>query len=115
MAAVRISLLLLYRRIFRTPHFVRVCWVVGAITVCWWIAGVVVDILQCRPVEAAWDPQYLFSPQCIDFQMFWYGLSCSNILQDLFVLAMPIYMVWHLKMRTSQKVMLSGIFLIGCL
>ena len=114
-SAVRISLLLLYRRIFQTRNFERVCWVVGAMTVCWWIVGVLLDIFQCRPVNAAWNPRFLFSPQCIDSQMFRYGLSGSNIVLDLVVLAMPIYMIWHLQMRKSQKIMLSGIFLIGCL
>lgn len=115
MASVRISILLLYCRIFCTPKFRRLCWVAAAVTICWWIASVLVDILQCRPINAAWDPKMMFSPQCIDFQKFWYGLSGSSVVMDTIILIMPIYMVWQLKMKKSQKVLLSGIFLVGCL
>lgn len=115
MAAVRISVLLLYRRIFCTPRFVLLCWVLGAMTVSWWIASVIVDVFQCHPVDAAWNPKFMFSPQCIDFQKFWYGLSGSSVIMDTLILIMPIYMVWQLQLRTRQKVSLSGIFLIGCL
>ena len=112
-AAVRISLLLLYRRIFRTRPFKLAVSAVGALTVAWWIAAVIVEIFQCRPVRAAWDMKARFTGHCISFQAYWYGIAASNLILDCVTLAMPLFMVWRLQMSARQKLLLSGVFLLG--
>ena len=114
-AAVRISILLLYTRIFRTRSFEFVCFGICTLTACWWLAAVTVNIFQCYPISAAWTTNVFFAAQCIDFPRFLYGISATNLAMDLVLLAMPLYMVWHLRTRLGRKVLLCAIFSIGCL
>lgn len=111
--AVRISVLLLYRRIFRTKPFKLAVSAVGALTVAWWTAAVLVEIFQCRPVRAAWDMKAKLTGYCINFQAYWYGIAASNLILDCVTLALPLFMVWRLQMTARQKLLLSGVFLLG--
>lgn len=112
-AAVRISVLLLYRRIFRTRPFKLAVYVVGVLTVAWWLAAVLVELFQCRPVKAAWDIRLKPTSYCVNFQAYYYGIAATNLTLDCVTLAMPLSMVWRLQMATRQKVLLSGVFLLG--
>ena len=71
------------------------------------------DIFQCRPFSAAFEPALLFTDQCIDLQAFYEGVTIANLGLDVVVLYLPLHMVWKLKLPTRQKLMLSGIFLLG--
>lgn len=49
---VKISILMLYRRIFDTATFRLKSLIVGIICVAWFLVAVFTDIFQCRPFEA---------------------------------------------------------------
>ena len=110
---VKISILLLYRRIFTTASFRRVSVAVGIACLLWFIIEVFLDIFQCRPFKAAFDPMLLLTDHCIDLQSFYSGITVANLGLDLVVLYLPLHMVWKLKLPTKQKLMLSGTFLLG--
>lgn len=110
---VKVSILLLYRRIFATTPFMRVSLFVGIACVLWFVIEVFMDIFQCRPFTAAFDPTLLFTDHCIDLQSFYSGVTIANLGLDVVVLYLPLHMVWKLKLPTKQKLMLSGIFLLG--
>ena len=46
---------------------------------------------------------------------FSYGISAANILTDVIVLVLPIPWLYGLQMKTSKKVAIGGIFLLGSL
>ncbi len=71
------------------------------------------NIFQCRPFSAAFDPAFLFTDHCIDLQSFYSGVTIANLGLDVAVLYLPLHMVWILKLPTKQKLMLSGVFLLG--
>ncbi|KAI4209740.1 MAG: hypothetical protein LQ351_007336 [Letrouitia transgressa] len=110
---VKISLLLLYRRIFSISRFRHVAALIGGLCVTWYLAAIFADIFQCRPFSAAFEIQNLFTPKCIDEQAYYRGIITSNVILDVLVLAIPIAMVWRLQLKRSQKVSLSCIFLLG--
>lgn len=110
---VKVSILLLYRRIFTTTRFKKVSLVVGIACVLWLVIEVFMNIFQCRPFAAAFDPALLFTDHCIDLQSFYSGITIANLGLDVVVLYLPLHMVWKLKLPTKQKLMLSGIFLLG--
>lgn len=110
---VKISILSLYRRIFSTPAFRQKTLVVGVVCVIWCILAIFIDIFQCRPFEAAFDPELLFTYHCIDLPSFYYGITSSNVCLDAIMLYLPLHEVWKLEMRNSKKCKLSGIFLLG--
>ena len=110
---IKISVLLLYRRLFTTATFKKVSMAVGAACLIWFIVEVFMDVFQCYPFKAAFDPALLFTDLCIDLHSFYSGITIANLCLDVVILYLPLHMVWKLKLPTKQKMMLSGIFLLG--
>lgn len=110
---VKISILLMYRRIFDTEAFKRATWIVGAACVAWAIAAIFCLVFQCHPVSGMWNPKDTFTDKCINLQAYYRAVASSNMALDVVILCMPLYMVWRLKLEASQKLMLSGIFALG--
>ncbi|MCJ1463094.1 hypothetical protein MMC07_001699 [Pseudocyphellaria aurata] len=111
--AVKISILSLYRRVFNTVPLKKVTLVVGFLCVTWLCGDVFSTIFFCSPISAAWDPELVFTNHCRDFQAFLLGITISNLLLDVIILCMPLPMIWSLKLSTSKKLEISGIFLLG--
>lgn len=55
-AAVKLSILAMYLRIFPSREFRIGAWVIGSTIIAWWIAIVLVCIFQCNPIYIAWVP-----------------------------------------------------------
>lgn len=115
LTSVKISLLILYRRIFDTAAFRKKSLVVGIACIVWWVVEVFMEVFQCHPFAAAFDPTSLFTDRCIDIQSFYIGITASNIGLDVILFLLPLHMVWKLKLSAKQKIALSGIFSIGLL
>ena len=115
---VKISILLLYRRVFdvrkcRTATTILLC-----VCIAWGIAAVLALIFQCHPISGIWNPADTFTDKCIDLKAYYAGIAGSNMGLDILLLAMPIYMVWGyngtgLRLALSQKLMLTVVFLLG--
>lgn len=110
---VKISVLLLYRRIFVTEAFGRVTAVVGTLCIAWLFANVFGQVFLCSPISASWDPNLIFSNKCKDVQAMYYGVSISNMLLDIIILCLPLPLIWGLPLSRAKKVGLCGIFSLG--
>lgn len=87
--------------------------IVRAAVILWFIIAFFTNLFQCRPFLAAFNPHLLFTDHCINLEAYFRGITASNLCIDAAILYMPLHMVWGLKLRTRQKVALSGIFLLG--
>lgn len=112
---VKVSVLLLYRRIFATPNFRRISLIIGALSVAWCIATILGQIFLCRPISASWHPDLLFTDKCNDVQAYLTAITISNVLIDVVILCLPIHMVSKLRLPTRKKIVVSGIFMLGSL
>ena len=111
---VKISILLLYVRIFGRLRWMRVsCWIMGAYTTAWAIMVVVVCFTQCQPLALIWDKT--IEGTCIDSWLFFVIGSSLNTFGDLVLLVLPLPAVWGLQLGKFQRVSLMGIFLLGSL
>lgn len=110
-ACIKLSILALYKRLFATKHMVVAVNVVTAMIVLWAVSIWVVGAVQCIPVRKFWNPSVEGS--CIDPTPFYYGMQIPNIITDLIVLAMPMKTVWSLPIPTTQRLLLSGVFIVG--
>lgn len=110
---VKVSILLLYRRIFSTPNFRRNSLIIGAVSVAWCIATILGQIFLCRPISASWHPDLIFTDRCNDVQAFWIAITSLNVLIDVAILCLPIHMVSKLQLPTRKKIVVSGIFMLG--
>ena len=110
---VKIAILLLYRRIFDTAAFKRNTLVVGILCIIWFFIAICLEIFQCHPRSAAFEPEMLFTDHCIDIQAYYEGVTATNMGIDMVMLLLPVHMVWRLKLPTKQRIILSGIFILG--
>ncbi|KAM5357166.1 hypothetical protein ACJZ2D_016548 [Fusarium nematophilum] len=65
-----------------------------------------------HPVEMAWDITITHG-SCIDRMAYFIATLALNVATDLFMLALPIPMLWKVKMPKRQKLGLIGIFMTG--
>lgn len=110
---VKIAILLLYRRIFSTKAFRQKTLIVGTACLIWFFITIFLDIFQCHPFRAAFECGLLFTEHCIDLQAYYWGVTGANLGLDVVMLFLPLHMVWDLKISRTQKLGLSGIFLLG--
>lgn len=115
---VKISILLLYRRVFDVRKCRIATTVLLGVCIFWGIAAMFVLVFQCQPMAGMWNPADMFTSKCIDIKAYYAGIAGSNMGLDIIILATPIYMVWGyngtgLRLKTSQKLMLTGVFLLG--
>lgn len=110
-ATTKFSILLLYRRIFPVRSFVIIVWCVGAFIAAYSTAAAVVNLLQCLPIQAGWEP----SPQsrCVKLNVELIILSSINVVTDATILVLPMPLVWRLQISRSRKLQVSCTFLLG--
>lgn len=108
---IKISLLYLYRRIFPLQWFKRVLLAFGIFLTAMTLASLLVCVLQCIPLQKMWNPAV--SGHCVEFGKFALAMSCINICTDVFMLALPLPVVWGLKINATQKWLVSLSFVMG--
>jgi hypothetical protein len=109
----KLAILGIYCRIFTSRTLLNITYSLIAVVVAAWIGSTLADILQCIPVECQWDKSNVGSCNCFDILSYFRFVSLPNIITDLVILVLPWRMVWHLKLSRSQKLSLTGVFLIG--
>ena len=111
-AIPKISILLLYLRIFTTRGARITCYVTIGVIVANWIAYVLAATFQCTPVAYQWDKK-IPDGHCFDISAFYKSSSVPNIATDLVVLMLPIPTVLALKASLIRKLGLMFVFLTG--
>lgn len=110
---VKISLLMLFRRIFTTAAFRLKSMIVGVVCVAWFFVAVFTDIFQCSPFKDVFELHMLFTDHCINVQAYYWGISASNVFLDLVLLYLPIHEVWKLQLPRRKKLGISSVFALG--
>lgn len=109
--AIKLSILLFYRRLFITARFKLVTSIIIGIVLIWWLAVVIVQLLQCRPIQAIWD--FSITATCINGTWYYIGVAVPNITTDVIMLCLPVRMVWRLQTSRVHKFALTLTFLTG--
>lgn len=109
------SILTFYGRIFQ---FRWTFWLCLFFVIGYWITIIVTISVACRPLPYFWlvytNPTTA-QGTCIDVPTFFFANGIAAMLIDVFILVIPIPIVYGLQMRLSQKVAVSGILLLGSL
>ncbi|KAH6717156.1 hypothetical protein BKA61DRAFT_718958 [Leptodontidium sp. MPI-SDFR-AT-0119] len=108
-ALTKVSLLLMYYRIFPIDSMRIGCWILGTLSVCWWISLIMVGIFQCTPIAKAWNPT--IPGHCINLKGSFIGNAVPNILTDVAILGLPMPHVWSLHTTLIQRCQLSALSL----
>ena len=109
----KVAVMIFYLRIFPTRSFRIACFAVMAIIVGWSLGAVSATIFQCIPIAASWNKD--MAGNCVDSDATWISYAVINILTDVMVLALPIPLVLRLHFSLRNRLLLCGIFLLGCL
>ena len=110
---IRVSVVLLYIRIFATRLFRNICYLVLLINVCFFVGTVLADCLICQPISYRWDRLVGGSGSCGTQKSLDLFIGIFNLFLDVTVVAMPMPVLWGLKMAVGKKVMLTGMFSMG--
>ncbi|KAJ6086021.1 hypothetical protein N7486_010302 [Penicillium sp. IBT 16267x] len=102
---IKLSVLLIYTRIFPTREFRVAAIILGVITVAWIIAIACISVIQCAPIERAWDTS--IPGTCIDARALFIANAVPNIVTDIAIIILPMRAMWKLKATITHR--LSGI------
>lgn len=76
------------------------------------IAVFFADLMQCTPISFVWDKTIL-DGTCIDVVSFYFGTAGISTFTDLWILVMPMPMVWGLHLPLRQRVIIMVLFALG--
>lgn len=107
----KLSLLLMYYRIFRVPYFKKMAWIVGSFVFAWVITITFLFIFICIPVAKLWYPD--LPGRCINQVGTWIANAASTIFTDIVILCLPLPPIWKLQLGKSEKLGLTAAFAIG--
>ncbi|KAI5804959.1 hypothetical protein EDC01DRAFT_626864 [Geopyxis carbonaria] len=115
-SAVRLSLLIFYRRlagvadrvvnriattlIWATPVYITVC--------------MIINLTICKPFESFWSP-LLRDPDCGDKKIHYIllGTVTVSIIADAVILILPIPMIWHTTMALKTRIITCVLLTLG--
>ncbi|KAL9602216.1 MAG: hypothetical protein Q9219_001940 [cf. Caloplaca sp. 3 TL-2023] len=115
LTAIRLSILLFYRRLFpaesttaRWRVFLYIC---AFLVFGFFFAGLGAVIFMCTPISYFWTRAG--NGHCINVQALLYFTATLTIVADISILLLPIPIVWNLQMEKSKRIGVIGIFLLG--
>ncbi|UKZ79582.1 hypothetical protein TrVFT333_007340 [Trichoderma virens FT-333] len=107
----KMSIVLLYLRIFVQKWFRISCYILLGIVTAYCIASTSTSIWQCNPIRGAWDKSV--KPTCISLTMNWYANAGYSIATDVLILLLPMQPIWASKLPVNQKRALMFVFALG--
>jgi hypothetical protein len=110
---IKISVLLMYHRIFPVRTTKIGGYILGGITIAWMISAEFVAIFQCIPVAASYIPD--LPGKCVNNKAALIGIGVPNFVTDIFILALPARLIWRLHASLWQRVSILLVFLSGSL
>ncbi|PYH85219.1 hypothetical protein BO82DRAFT_248742, partial [Aspergillus uvarum CBS 121591] len=110
--AIKFSILLSYRRVFRIPYVMHATAGVAAVVSAWALACALIVCLQCIPLQGYWDKS--IPAKCwVNSRDYFLGKSIPDTVTDLCILAIPLKPIWELHTNRMQKFVLTLTFLVG--
>ncbi|RAL03556.1 uncharacterized protein BO80DRAFT_401669 [Aspergillus ibericus CBS 121593] len=105
---IKVSIICFYRRVFTVPTFQRTSFAINALIILWGAVIFLACALQCRPLNAYWDPNV--PGQCLDDYKLIVVNQIFNVIMDFVILALPLPMIWNLHRTWQEKLALNGVF-----
>ncbi len=110
---VKISIVLMYRRIFVGVGMRRATLIALLVLIAWGIALIVSLAMICLPIEALWDPTV--QGHCMPFVPAFFAPAVINMVTDFSIFLLPLPAIKQLQLPLKQKIILSFILCLGLL
>ena len=112
----KLSLFLLYRRLFFPNRTIRGFIYFGIVTTgIFYLFCVIFPIIVCSPRKGETRAMSQSSTRCAQEKVLGYIIPVFNVISDHYLLFLPISVVWKLQMPTRKKIEVSAVFLTGVL
>jgi hypothetical protein len=113
LALVKSSVLIFLLRLFGQKDGVR-RFIIGLniVNILQMVAVFFAVMLQCLPISFNWDLT-ISNGRCVDRRVLYVSTSCFNIVTDLLVLGLPLWIFVDLKIPRRTKIALISVFLLG--
>ena len=108
---VKIAVLLFYHRIFPQQRFQYALYGMGTFLTLFLFSNWLAVALQCLPIHSFWQPEV--PHHCFDQVTYYIAQGSLNFVSDVFVVVMPIPILWNLHLPTRRRVALVIVFLLG--
>ncbi|KAL2201119.1 hypothetical protein P885DRAFT_73471 [Corynascus similis CBS 632.67] len=115
LALVKSSILIFLIRLFGQRKWVRrfLVWL-NVINISQMVGVFFAILLQCTPISLNWDPT-VSGGYCVDRRILYISTSAFNIVTDVLILGLPLWIFSSLKIPKRAKTALLIIFLLGFL
>ncbi|KAI1645953.1 uncharacterized protein F4817DRAFT_342065 [Daldinia loculata] len=107
----KISVLLMYKRIFTTSRFRTMTWILVGLIIAWTIAFTFAFVFSCTPVASQWNLE--LESTCVNQEALFTTALAIDVATDFTILFLPIYKIWLLQMPFARKALIICIFLLG--
>ena len=111
-ASFRLAILLLYIEIFRRSLFYRAAVMTAVIVAAYYVACILTVCLLCQPINFNWN-KILPNGKCGNTVAIELFSAAFNMLVDVWVVCLPLPIVWTLHMPTQRKIGVSATFAFG--
>ncbi|KAH7359712.1 hypothetical protein BKA66DRAFT_426862 [Pyrenochaeta sp. MPI-SDFR-AT-0127] len=115
-ALLKLSILFFLLRIFPRRMTTRVLKATIVFTMLYGAAFVIAGIFQCQPVSfywTSWDKNPTIRGKCMNINALNWSNAAIGIVLDVWMLAIPLYEVFHLKLSLQKKISVSLMFFVG--
>lgn len=114
-AFAKSSAIFFYERIFSSSHerFRYALWVLHALNAAWLVGTLFALVFQCWPIAKVWNAA--LDGECASLGKFALGNIIPSIIIDVFILLLPLPILWRLQMELDKKVLITAVFVCGYL
>ncbi|PVH95162.1 hypothetical protein DM02DRAFT_509961, partial [Periconia macrospinosa] len=114
LACTKISVLLFYKRIFAISQTLKRLMIAFIVFIVLWALAFVLATLLCcgTMLFAIWKPISEMA-MCMFFLDVLMGFCITGFVTDLVLIAIPLPVIWRLKLSTHNKIIASATFLLG--
>ncbi|KAI0436718.1 integral membrane protein [Xylaria telfairii] len=115
-SSTKLSILLLYNRLFSVHYvFRRLIIILSILVLIFWVGSTLADLLNCVPLKHIWinsqeDPRY-----CINYNIFWFSTAIAEAFLDILIILLPINVIMGLQFNRKQKIAVASVFLLGAI
>lgn len=111
----QLSILALYLRIMVDKNLRKVVWVCIGMCLGFGIGNVIAMVFQCTPIPFFWDGwRGEMDGFCgVDVRLFGFVRGAVEIFLDLFILSLPLPMLYKLNMSRKKKLQIMSMFCVG--
>ncbi|EPE34850.1 hypothetical protein GLAREA_10545 [Glarea lozoyensis ATCC 20868] len=108
-ATIRTAALLHYERIFHPyERLRRILYTAMILVNGLYLILLIVSVVKCRPVSRSWDVSV--KGERLPMSAIAYSSAGLNVLSSLFVLGVPMPVLWGLQMKIRKKIMIMSVY-----